>query len=266
MQWSVMTWNVRFNNPADGMNAWPKRSALVAELLHRTRPSLLGLQEVLPSMQMEIQAMLPDYACFGQPRRANDEGCPLFYRLSDFEVVRQETFWLSETPQSVGSVSWNASLPRICTWGLLESRRAPHLRLAVFNTHLDHVSELARERGVALILDVMQEHRGHVQAMMLMGDFNATPASRVVQVVESTNQSGHCDLRPALQSAYPLRKDDLFEGTFHGFHPESGTKEPMIDYLFVSSQITVESAVVVRDQFQGRYPSDHYPLLADLAL
>lgn len=260
-----MTWNLRFDNPADGKNAWPARKPLVASVIGRENPVVFGAQEVIPSMIEDLRGMLPEYRWFGEPRRPNDEGCPLFYRRDILEVVEQHTFWLSETPDVVGSRSWESSLPRICTWGIFRPIDAPALRLGIFNTHLDHVSDLARIRGVEAVVRVMRAYAVAAADMgwIFMGDFNVGDSSPVGEVVRSAHWTSLDGQACRLENIFRTAGVDVPGPTFHGFTGFSTDPEP-IDHIYLSDNLSMESPKIDRQQYQGRYPSDHFPVTVRL--
>ena len=119
----VMTFNIRYNNPDDGENAWPYRKDRVAEIM--AEADLIGVQEALNDQLVDLETRLPGFDWFGVGRadgKAEGEFSAIFYRKSRFELLDHDTFWLSETPSVVGSVGWDAALERIATWGKLRDR------------------------------------------------------------------------------------------------------------------------------------------------
>lgn len=185
MIFSIMTFNVRVHVPSDGINAWPHRVERVAKLINQEQPMIMGTQEMLPSMVKELIEQLPDYDWFGKPRRSDDEYSAIFYRKDQVKVIKSGTFWLSETPEVEGSISWHSEYPRICTWGELESIENPKCKIRVYNTHLDHISEEARCNGIQVIWQFIQQlERKESLPYILMGDFNAFPDSQAVQFLQ----------------------------------------------------------------------------------
>ena len=119
-----MSFNLRYWNEHDGPNAWPNRRQAVANLVLENNPAILGTQEGLPSMLIDLDRALPNYGRVGESRGVSgqDEFCAIYYRQDLFEVLRSQQIWLSKTPDQPGSKSWDSSLPRICTWVLLQHR------------------------------------------------------------------------------------------------------------------------------------------------
>ncbi|WP_036718851.1 endonuclease/exonuclease/phosphatase family protein [Paenibacillus harenae] len=261
----VMTMNMRVNVLSDGYNAWPFRSDRVAQYIASSGASVIGTQELLPSMLKDLEAGLSDYEWIGEERRRDreDEMCAIFYRKSEFEVLGQGTFWLSETPYLAESVSWESSLPRICTWADLRLRREPNQRLLVYNTHLDHISEEARVQGMLLIQRMIGGRlKSEAAPFMIMGDLNAHPGSQTIRSLrEQPGQSGGLPIQNVYQVAYGGQNAGC---TFHNF--EGGSMGEPIDYIFTSTDIRVRNVVIDRCQIRGKYPSDHYPVVAELEI
>ena len=228
----LVSFNIRNGLAADGPFAWPLRRGAFLKLLAALDADVLCLQEVLDFQLDEIGSALADYQYVGVGRddaKRAGELVPIFYR--GLELERAGTFWLSETPTIPGSIAWDARLPRICTW-------AEFSGLTVANLHLDHESELARTRGIELVL-------GSLHAEVVCGDFNAEPEEACIKVMAS---AGYADLGIGQG------------GTFNNFRADPDDA-PRIDYVFVSRPLQGTSKVV-------REPlvSDHMPVVADISL
>ena len=249
----LMSYNIRYDTPADGVNAWPQRKAAVAELLRMHAPDLFGIQEALPHQISELAAALPDYAWFGVGRDAGGggEGTPVFYRKDRFTLLRSATFWLSETPDRP-SRGWDAALNRICSYGQLEEKTGQR-RLWVINCHFDHAGQTARLESARLVLSQIETINPDGEPLVLMGDFNAEPESPpMVLLKQHLSDSRDSSRSPPSGPS----------GTFSGFAVE-GAVTRRIDYLFTESQGPVEllQHAVLNDANAGRYPSDHLPVL-----
>ncbi len=258
----VMTFNLRTYTAYDAGNEWAQRAPWAAETIAAHSPSIVGVQEAYLLMLEELQPDLPSYGWIGEGRRGGieDEHCAIFYRQDEFEVVEQGQFWLSETPESVGSLGWDSDYPRICTWGRFRSLESGQ-ELRVYNTHLDHIGEQARIEGAKLVASVMlrhgAEHPG--SAAVLMGDMNGGPSDAPLRYLRGElPEEGPV---PALQDAY-VRLEGESGCTFHDF--EGGLAGEPIDYVFAEAPLHVRRAVIDRRDFDGKYPSDHYPLIAEL--
>ena len=253
----VMTFNIRYDTASDGADRWDLRKDQVAGVIASRRPDVVGLQEAKHHQLQWLLGALPEYASVGVGRddgQTAGEYAAILYRRERFAVTQSGTFWLSPTPEVPGSKGWGASLPRICTWArLVES--ATGQAFYHFNTHLDHLSEPARENGLALIAQRIAE-RDPADPAVLTGDFNAEETSRALAVLLSDGSPVPVD---AYRTVHP---EESAAGTFHGF---SGHPSERIDYVLLSPEWQVRSAEIVRDSRSGRYPSDHFPVYATVA-
>ncbi len=174
----VMSYNIRFDNPKDGENQWHLRKERLTGLIRYHQPDLLGTQEALPNQVRDLEAALTDYAWYGAGRedgREAGEFLAIFYRKKRFGVLNKGTFWLSPTPE-VPSMGWDANVIRVCSWVKLNDK--PHNRTFFhFNTHFDHLGELARIESAKLLLEKIPAIAGNSPAVVT-GDFNDPPKSR----------------------------------------------------------------------------------------
>lgn len=245
----VVTFNIRTGRARDGANNWEHRRALVSELMRDLAPGVLCVQEAQDFQVSELTAALPEYGVVGQGRRggSRDEHVPVYYSRDRLTLRRAGDFWLSERPDESGSVGWDAALPRICSWAELDD--ASGVAFAVFNVHLDHVGVEARVNGARLVAS-----RASACGLpsMIVGDLNAAEDSAAMGALRS---AGFAD-------TYRAVHPDRAAGTFHGFTGSAlGGK---IDYVLADSSWTVHHASVVTWSRDGRWPSDHFPVTADV--
>lgn len=255
----VGTFNVRFASSNDGEHLWERRRERLAALLRSWEPDVLGLQEPLRSQIDDILQALPEYAHAGVGRDdgvAAGEFCPIFYRRSRFRLLESGTFWLSEEPEQPGSMGWGARHARICTWGHL-AEQGSEAAFYLYNVHLDHEAQEARESGLALVLERIRQ-RPAADPVILTGDFNAGPDNPAVIRVQ---QPASPVSRSALSAADSA---DAGAGTFHGFTGQA-MKSP-IDYIFVSPEWRVLEGAVMRGDGLRPFVSDHFPVAATLEL
>ncbi|WP_274650969.1 endonuclease/exonuclease/phosphatase family protein [Paenibacillus humicola] len=262
MKLNIMTFNLRNSRADDGAHAWPFRVKRVAETIRAYEPHIFGIQEGYLDMLEELQPLLSDYAWLGEGRDGGTEGeyCAIFYRKQEMEIVEQGQFWLSETPERKGSMGWDGACPRICTWAHFRLVREPGREIFVFNTHLDHVGQQAREQGALLIRQAMQRQAAGRPAV-LMGDFNAAPDNSAVRFWSGEAEIG--GERASMTDAY-----SALEGppgrTYHDFR--GGVDGEPIDYIFASEELKVTEVRVDRRTVDGGFPSDHYPVVAGIAI
>ncbi len=260
----VMTFNIRYPNPDDGVHYWPNRRTHAVDLLKYYGPDILGLQEAMDGPLHEIVGALDVYESIGVGRddgRMRGEYAPILFRKDLFEMHDWGTYWLSTTPADTGSVGWDASLPRIVTWAHL--RHTPSgLDLAVFNTHFDHRGRKAREESARLLHHVTAE-RSSGRSVIVMGDFNADPRSRPYEIVTTGAPPGS----PALRDARTISRIPPYgpEGTSGSFNA-ADRQGNRIDYVFVGKGIGVNTYAALPDQRNLRYPSDHRPVVVDLVM
>jgi endonuclease/exonuclease/phosphatase family metal-dependent hydrolase len=251
----VMTYNIRLNLASDGPDAWPHRKDAVAQLVLTHNADLLGVQEALPEQLSDLDAGLPGFSRFGAGRNAQRSGehTAIFYRASRFELIEEDTFWLSETPAVAGSKSWDAAYERIATWGRLRDRGSGTI-LYVFNTHFDHIGVIARRESARLLTAEINRIAGR-SLVILMGDFNDVAASDAYTTIV---RDGFQDSMTV--SKVPARGPDSTWNAFRAIEP--GRR---IDFIFVRGSITVlKHETVNTTREDGRFPSDHLPVVAEV--
>lgn len=259
----VMTYNVRNSNAADGENAWSKRIALFFEPIAKFQPDLVGFQEVLAVQHDEITKRMPEYGFAGVARddgKRKGEWSLVGYRKSRFTAVGQGDFWLSETPEVVGSKSWDAALTRICSWVRL--RETGTGREFVFaNTHFDHKGVIARQEASRVLSKRLSQIAAGVPAI-LTGDLNITEDNPAYAVLVRPDVPGAIRWIDAYRTVRPTRAPD--EASFHGF--KGGGTGSRIDFIFHTADFVATASEIDRTSRDGRFPSDHYPVTAVLGL
>lgn len=257
----VMTFNIRYDEPRDGVNAWPNRKQKVADVIRFHKADVVGVQEALLTQLRDLEKLLPGFAWVGVGRTDGKEGgeySAILYRKNRFRVVASDTFWLSETPEKVGSKGWDAAYPRIVTWAKLKDRVSGKT-FVHFNTHFDHVGEKARAESSSLILKKAGEIRGK-GPFVVTGDFNVRKDSGAYNtIVTGTPNIKVVDTRFASVNGH-------FGGdsTFNGFKElEPGRT---IDYIFVRDGIKVLEHGTLSDRWDGLWASDHLPVIAEIVI
>lgn len=251
---SVMTFNMRYDNPEDGQNNWRFRRERIAGVIKAQEVDVLGTQELLSNQFDDLSGLLTGYQGVGVGRldgAESGEYCAVFFRKDRFTLLDSGTFWLSETPEVVGSLGWDGACERIATWVVLRDRDGRELFF--IDTHLDHVGQVARDEGVSLLMKRIETLSGG-RPVILTGDFNSEPGSSVVAHVQKDGV-----LRDAKAIAQQRSGTDWSFSDF-GQIPEA--ERPLLDYIFVSGDIEAVRYEVLPDIFDGGYVSDHAPVMA----
>jgi endonuclease/exonuclease/phosphatase family metal-dependent hydrolase len=270
---TILTCNIRVALPEDEKtgNGWPVRRALCMEVIRAQQPDLVCLQEVLRVQMEDLERGFPEFASFGfegpemETRQPGYQGIaknPIFYSRARYDFISAGGFWLSDTPHLPGSSSWESARPRHVNWVRLRER-ASRRQFRVLNTHLDHVSQRAREEQMKLILAEAAIYApGFPQ--VLAGDFNAGAANPVLKLALA---AGWTDSH----TAAPVPRDD--GNTTHGFlgpkytpKTEAAHQRGPIDFILTRGPVATLAWKIVRDSRDGRYPSDHYFVSAKVEL
>jgi len=265
----VMTFNIRYGTANDGENSWDKRKDLVYDVLRKNGPDVVGLQEALRSQIDDIRAAMPEYAEIGVGRddgKTAGEYSAILYKKDRLTVAESGTFWLSDTPEACGSITWGNNCTRVCTWGRFVPKQVGKT-FYMFNTHLDHISQYSRERS-AILLATRIRDRARQDPIIVTGDFNVGEDNLVVQYFKGKQElhiAGDGKSRnpiPLLDTFRVLNPNASDVGTFNGF--KGNGSGPKIDYIFAMPGAKVLQAEILHDNNDNHYPSDHFPVKAAL--
>jgi endonuclease/exonuclease/phosphatase family metal-dependent hydrolase len=257
-QMNIVSFNIRYNNPGDGVNAWPNRIEMVTGLLKFHDAEIFGLQEALYEQITDIQKELPNHEWFGIGRddgKKEGEFSPIFFDKSKFILLKNGTFWLSENCDEPG-LGWDAACNRVVTWGKFQSK-VTGKQFIFFNTHFDHRGDEARKNSAFLIRDKIKEISGKQGLpVILTGDFNLTPESEPIGLIKGFMK----DSRDVSETPPygPV-------GTFTSFD-WNAPMEKRIDYIFIQGGIKVLTYAVLTDSKEQRFPSDHLPIFVKVQL
>jgi endonuclease/exonuclease/phosphatase family metal-dependent hydrolase len=248
----VLTFNLRFATPIDGANQWDYRKELVVETIFACEPDLVGTQEgtvpQLDYLTRHLQGFLPLVA-----HRQVDPTCQyptIFYRR-EFQVKESGEFWLSETPEVHRSISWDSTFPRMATYGLFQEA-GRDLWFYFIDTHLDHISSQARFQGARLI---QQFFLKKTQPLILVGDFNEPPDAAMHQELTGPGYRLTDSWRALHAPGHDPPTQHQFDGQPRGHR---------IDWILISAPFRVTKTEVVGYNRAGRYPSDHFPYVAEV--
>jgi len=250
----VISYNVRYNNPNDGKDIWENRRSTIVNLIKNENPDFLGLQEVNHAQLLFLNSNLSNYSFVGVGRddgKTKGEYSPIFYNNNLFDLIKSDTFWLSSTPDKI-SVGWDASMERICTYAVFKSKTNKK-NIWVFNTHFDHIGIEAREKSADLIISVINKLTEPEDYVVLTGDFNLLDDSKPIMNLQSNFNDTNKN----------LEKTDKSYGTFNNFKLNFVSKS-RIDYVFEKNFKLINSRHIIVKTPEGRWASDHHPILAKL--
>jgi len=270
LELKVMTFNIRYGTADDGENRWENRRQFVVNILRDSKPDVAGLQEALDFQINQLRQGLPEYNQLGVARedgKTKGEYCAILYRRDLLDVNESGTFWFSDTPDVPGSSHWGNANVRICTWARFVEKRTG-VAFYHYNLHLDHVSQPSREKSVVLLTKHIHE-RKHPDLFIITGDFNAGESNPAVMYLKDKVALGEGESKsenpvPAVDTFRVLHPDANEVGTFNQF--AGNRKGEKIDFIFTLPDVQVIEAEIVHTQYDGRYPSDHFPVTTRLSL
>ncbi|MCL2711015.1 MAG: endonuclease/exonuclease/phosphatase family protein [Planctomycetaceae bacterium] len=272
----VLSINVRLSTVNDGENNWANRKDFMTEIIAEGNYDFIGTQETImhPNPELNqvafIASKLPGHGVLGRSREVNPEvgeAMTIFYKKERWQIddTDQETFWLSDTPDVPGSkTDPQAGCPRTVTVALfheLKDGKPTERSIYVYNTHYDHMSEGARQRGAKQLMDRIADRKNKDVPVIVIGDLNngeRSPAIRYMKgepmTLDGTEWTPPFKLVDTFREVHPDATD---VGTFNGFRAPGRDK---IDYIFVSPGLKTLSAEIIRTQRDGKYPTDHFPV------
>lgn len=259
---NVMTFNIRYSTKADSLNAWFYRKDKAASQILFHEIHLLGVQEALHDQVIDLRERLPQYKYAGGGRddgKEKGEYSAIFYDTTRLQLVQTKMFWLSETPELPGSKSWDAAITRMVTWAKFKDRKTKKTFFA-FNTHFDHIGQVARKESAKIVLNKVNEIAGTVP-VVFTGDFNARPSDEpIIVIMDKTNPLHLTDSREISQTPHygPT-------GTFTGFQSKERDDQP-IDYIFLKGKWKVLKHATISQTWEGRFASDHFAVMARINL
>ena len=254
----VMTFNIRYGTADDGDNSWPGRKKILFDLILKENADFIGLQEAMIFQIEEIIQQCPSYTYIGRTRQADrttGEATPVLYKTAKYDLIDQDTHWLSNTPDVPESKSWDTSLPRIFTWAVFR-RKSDGKELVVYNTHYDHLGEIARYESSRIIVSHMHKNFRE-RDIILLGDFNALEESNPINYLTENEVFRLSDTYRHLN---PEKKEK--DMTFYGWNEHIPGTGRRIDYIFHAGDLDPLKTYVSNYHKGKRYPSDHMPVVA----
>jgi endonuclease/exonuclease/phosphatase family metal-dependent hydrolase len=254
----ILCCNIRYAGAQDGSNSWPYRKDLCVQVLRSHQPDILCFQEMSYEQCAVVRAAFPGHAWHGlvdEPVGRNPTNA-IFYRQELFQLISAGGYWLSKTPHIPGSFSWQSACVRLANWvRLIHLESGEEFR--VINTHLDHISQMAREQQAQLVNEDAAAYPVDYP-QVLAGDMNSDQANPAIGLF---NQGGWKDTYEAVHGAGDPGP------TFHEFLGAQGPSDlGKIDWIFTRGKLKTTEAEIIRDCPEGRYPSDHYFVMAEVEL
>lgn len=254
----IGTFNLRYANPNDTGNLWVNRAPLIESMIRFYDFDILGTQEGLIGMINDLSKSLPQYDRYGIGRddgKDAGEHSAIFFKKDKFTLLNHGDFWLSQTPDKP-SLGWDATCcNRICSWVYLQDKKSEK-KFYVFNTHYDYQKDLARNESSKLILKEIKKIAGN-QQVIFMGDLNGGNETQWYQTIDNSGI-----LKDTYSEAkYPMAGNP----TYQDFGKAISDNE-IIDHIFVTNNFSVKKWGILSNTFQGKYPSDHFPVLSEVNL
>lgn len=255
----VMTFNLRCNFPLDFKNKWENRKDIIFHIINKYNCDIIGTQEVTNSMFEDISKNIKKFNIIGEPRSKRFFSERNDILISDrYKIKNYKTFWLSENPEKVGSSKWYSIFPRICTTAVLNIEDGKKIR--VCNLHLDCFLPQAREYGLKKLIEFIEKEQEKEDIpVILMGDFNATPNSKLIRNLKNGKycKKKFVAVQDFNKELYKMPTRSDFGRKRKGIH---------IDYIFVSEDIEIINTEIISDNINGKYPSDHFPVMAEIKI
>ncbi len=254
----VMSFNLRFASTTEP-NSWAARRPVMRELLRRERPHAIGIQEGLYQQVRDIESDLgPHYDWIGTGRAggSRDEFVAVLYDTRRLAPLEYDHFWLSDTPDVIGSNTWGGGSIRMVTWVRFRDLRDGDREFSFLNTHLDNASQNARARAASLIAERIAGLDRSLP-LVVTGDFNV--AAHKNPVYDTMLGAGLADTWDAAAERSALY------ATFHGYRPLTPDGD-RIDWILVTPGVTVHRASINTFSRAGQFPSDHLPVQASVTL
>ncbi len=254
---NVATFNIRMKTDSDVGNLWKDRYRHLTDLIKFHEFEIFGVQEAFKEQLNDMSAQLPDFKYIGVGRddgADKGEHSSIFYDTKRFEVSKSGTFWLSPTDTEKPNKGWDAALPRICTWGIFKDK-SNGKKFIFMNTHFDHVGIEARRESAKLILAKAKEFAKDLP-LILTGDFN----------IDETNEAYFTLAKSGVvQDVYDLAKIKYEPNSSFNAWGKNIQEKARIDHIFITKPFTVRKYGILTDTYMGKFPSDHFPVMAELS-
>jgi endonuclease/exonuclease/phosphatase family metal-dependent hydrolase len=246
----VMTFNVRYTNETDGRHAWSKRKDILLRFIKVQLPDVMGTQELTDTAKAFLEPHLSEYVFVGDGREADRSGerCAVLVRKDTFDVLRSETVWLNGDYHKAGDADPEEGFPRICTMVLVQERSTGR-KIRLFNAHIAYQSQRAIMTNSIQLARYIRRFNATKIPWILMGDFNSP-----------ITHPFHTPFLAMADEAYKTLNQSR-PNTFHAYGVPQGLDA--IDFIYVHG-LQFKSVNTLTTQLDGLYPSDHFPVLAEI--
>lgn len=255
-QLNVATYNIRMKTDNDVGNLWQDRNTAVTNLIQFHDFDIFGIQEGFIEQLNDMQRNLTQYSYIGVGRddgKEKGEHSAIFYKKERFTLIENGTFWLSDTDISTPNKGWDAALPRICTWGIFKDKKNGK-KFIFMNTHFDHIGVIARRESAKLILQKAKEFAKELP-LILTGDFNVDQQNEAYFTLANSK---------IVKDVYDLASFVYEPNSTFNDWGKSIKKQERIDHIFITKPFKVQKYAILTDTYLGKFPSDHFPVLAQL--
>lgn len=254
MELSLITCNIRFDNPSDGANAWPLRRDFLSETLLKHSPDIIATQEGRFDQLKELNSSLRDFHLLDEHRSwIKERMYPTFYlRNERFEVLTSEDLWLSETPNLAGSLSFDSAFPRLFTWVRVQPKGSDK-NLLLVNTHLDHIKTETRIAQARVLIQEVKRVATPMDHVCFMGDYNEAPDLEVRKILNESFE---------LSDSWKKfnKSEETSHHSFKGVFPEGSR----IDWILVDKRVEIVTSLMDKSERNGLYPTDHFPIITKI--
>lgn len=255
-QINTATFNIRQKNKSDVGNMWDDRKTALTNLIQFHEFDIFGIQEGFIEQLQDMKQGLPAFNYIGVGRddgAQKGEHSAIFYKKDRFKLIKDGTFWLSATDINTPNKGWDAALPRICTWGIFQDKKNGK-KFIFMNTHFDHIGVEARKESAKLILQKAKEFAKDLP-LILTGDFNVDEHNEAYFTLANSN---------VVKDTYDLASFRYEPNSSFNNWGKSIAPSGRIDHIFITKPFTVSKWAILTDTYLGKFPSDHFPVLAQL--
>lgn len=257
MEYTIISCNIRYDNPGDLKNSWKYRKNLLVKTLQNHQPDLIATQEGRFDQLYDFQKLLGDFE-FADTHRSwiKQRMYPsFFFKKNKFELIKGQDLWLSNTPEIAGSISFNSAFPRLMTCMIVQIKESEN-KLLFVNTHLDHINQETRINQIQVLSNQLKNILTPETRLIIMGDFNDSPTGPVREILIRNF--------PQITDSWNLF-NKIEESSHHAFNGEdqNGSR---IDWILTDKSIQVINCFMDKSHESGKYPTDHFPIVCKIKL